>query len=63
MPSSLDYIRSLEKEIERLKKVNKFYEDIILSDKELTDKLKQYTKYYGKNDRRNNYDNSQRKSR
>ena len=52
MSSSLDYIRSLEKEIERLKKVNKFYEDIILSDKELTNKLKQYTKYYGKNDRR-----------
>lgn len=52
MPSSLDYIRTLEKEIERLKKVNKFYEDIILSNKELTDKLKQYTKYYGKNDRR-----------
>ena len=63
MPSSLDYIRELEKEIERLKKVNKFYEDIILSNKELTDKLKQYTKYYGNKDRRNNYDNSQRKSR
>ena len=52
MMNSNDYIRSLQKEIERLKKVNKFYEEIILSNEELTDKLKQYTKYYGKNDRR-----------
>ena len=57
MLSTQDYIRSLEKEIERLHKLVKFYEEIILSNDDLREKLKEKRKYYGNKDRRNHKNN------
>ena len=52
MQNSQDYIKYLEKEIERLNSIIKFYEEIILMNPELEAKMRRRNKYYGKYDRR-----------
>lgn len=47
-----DYIRQLEKEIKRLDNLVKFYEEIILNNDDLRERLKEVRRYYGNKDRR-----------